>query len=222
MRFVFIPGLGEEVSIFEKLHPLLKGEKIFVENWELLREVPGEGLSAYSYAEFLIERFGINRNDVIIGHSMGGWIALQIKQIIGCLIIQISSMTNLKKVPFYSFPNQGKYKLAKLGWGFNELSLQVLLALYYKGKPSEKVFKSIFERLRVGNKEIVAKQLMVVFNPIPKPTTVSPNLRIHAKQDHIVRPPDELYYQVPGDHFALWTYPKHVANPINLILHLDN
>ena len=55
---------------------------------------------------------------------------------------------------------------------------------------------------------------MVIFNPLKEPITVMPDLRIHAKGDHIIKPPDEPYVLVPGDHFSLYTYPETVYRPI--------
>lgn len=40
MRIFFIPGFGEEVSIFDKIQPFIPGEKVFIDNWTLLAYVP--------------------------------------------------------------------------------------------------------------------------------------------------------------------------------------
>ncbi len=214
MRFIYIPGLGEEISIFDKIHPHIPGEKVFIENWTLLANVPEKDLTVTVYAEYLIQQFQISNEDVIIGHSMGGWVALAIKQIAGCRVIQISSWTNGKKVTTVPLNRDVMYTVAKQGWAFNDLSRDVLVWLYYRNKPSRDIFILIFERLRTGNKQIVTRQLMLIFNPLKQPITVSPDLRIHAKADHIVKYPDEPFIEVPGDHFALYTYPSTVYNPI--------
>jgi hypothetical protein len=213
-RIIFIPGFGEEASIFDKIQPAIAGEKLFIDNWVLLEELPEKGLTVITYAKFLIDRFDIKKDDVIVGHSMGGWVAYFIKQLVGSATIQISSCTDLRKVIKPVPSNQLTYWLAKRGFGFNNVVLHILVWLYYKNKPSKEMFITIFNRLKTGDKTTVAKQLMVIFNEVKQDKSVSPDLRIHAKKDHIIRPPDQPYHVVPGDHFALYTYPAAVAKPI--------
>lgn len=214
MRVIYIPGLGEEVSIFNKIHPHIPGEKVFIDNWALLNNVPEKGLWVTPYAEYLVTQFQVTGQDVIIGHSMGGWIALAIKQLTGCRVIQVSSWTNGKKVLTVPLRRDVMYMIAKQGWAFNDLSRDAIVFLNYRNKPSKDVFISVFERIRTGDKQIVAKQLMIVFNPLQQPITVYPELRIHAKTDHIIKYPDEPFVEVPGDHFSLYTYPETVYKPI--------
>ena len=214
MKLFFIPGLGEEASIFDKILPHIPGGKILIENWLLLYELPEQGLTVLDYAIFLINKYNIQRQDVVTGHSMGGWIALQIKQLTGCRVIQVSSWTNGKKVTTIPLNRNIMLWMAKKGIGFNPVARKFLVWLYYRDKPSRPVFTAIFERMRFGDKLIIAKQLMIVFNPLKEPITVMPDLRIHAKGDHIIKPPDEPYVLVPGDHFSLYTYPETVYEPI--------
>ncbi len=84
MRIFFIPGLGEEILIFDKIKPFIEGEKIFIDNWTLLGEVPEKEITVLIYAEYLIKQFQITGNDVVVGHSLGGWVAMHIKHLI-CL-----------------------------------------------------------------------------------------------------------------------------------------
>ncbi len=145
---------------------------------------------------------------------MGGWIAWHIKHLGGCRIIQIASWTDSSKIMKVPIERHLMYWLAKRGFGFNSFVLHILVWLNYKNKPSRKIFIAIFERLRRGNKEIVAKQLMVIFSPIKEPITVTPDFRIHSKGVPIVKFPDQTFYEVPGDHFTLYTYPETVYKPI--------
>jgi hypothetical protein len=213
MRIFFIPGLGEEISIFDKIKPFIPGEKVFIENWTLLAYVPEKDITVLTYAKYLTERFQIKKEDILIGHSMGGWIVLGIKQIVGCRIIQIASWTDPRKIIKVPIERHLMYWLAKRGIGFNHLFLHIIVWLRFKNNPSREIFTKVFERMRTGNKEIVAKQLMVIFNPV-KAFTVTPDLRIHAMGDFIVKYPDEDFHPVPGDHFTLYTYPETVYKPI--------
>lgn len=218
MRFIFIPGLGEEPSIFDRIESFFPGEKVFVDNWTLLEKIPEKGLNVLSYAGFLIDRYKITKEDVIIGHSMGGWVALHIKHIVGCKILQISSWTNMAKLIKVPLPRTMIYWFAKRGVGFNRIVLNTLVCLHYRNKPSRETFISIFERMRKGNKEVVAKQLMIIFNPVKERVKATPELRIHAKPDHIVEYPDEYFYEVPGDHFSLATYPQEIYTAVKEFL----
>ncbi|HKG67596.1 MAG TPA: alpha/beta hydrolase [Segetibacter sp.] len=214
MRIFFIPGFGEEGFIFDKIQSNIPGEKVFIDNWTILKEIPEKGLTVLVYAKYLIDYFEIKKEDVVIGHSMGGWIAWNIKHKTGCCIIQIASWTDSSKLVKVPIERHLMYWLAKRGFGFNSLVLNLFVLLYYKNKPSRQIFITIFERLRTGNKEIVAKQLQIIFNPVKELITTSPDFRIHSKSDHIVKFPDQAFYKVPGDHFTLYIYPETVYKPI--------
>jgi pimeloyl-ACP methyl ester carboxylesterase len=222
MRLFFIPGFGEETSIFNKIKPYIQGEKIFIENWTELYNVAEQGLTVAEYAVFLIEKYKITEEDVVVGHSMGGWVALQIKQLTDCRVVQLSSWTDGRKVVTIPINRRFMFWLAKRGIGFYPFIRDVLIWLFYKNRPSRKIFKAIFNRIRLGDKRIVVKQLMVIFNPLKSPITVMPDLRIHAKGDHIINPPDERYVLVPGDHFSLYTYPETVYSAIHVFLNTTN
>jgi hypothetical protein len=216
-RIIFIPGLGEETTIFSNLAAYIKGEKVFIDNWSLLSEVQAKGLNTSTYAQYLINKFSITNRDIIIGHSMGGWVALHIKQIVGGPIIQVSSFTDKRKIRIPPFPKLIMYWMAERGLIFTNLFLHLLILLHYRNKPSRKIFTEIFRNLQLSDKQIVSKQLRVVFNH-DQPVTVTPDVRIHALADRIVRYPDERFVKVPGDHFALYTYAEEVYKPIEKFL----
>jgi len=218
MRIFFIPGLGEEISIFDKIQLFIPGEKVFIDNWTLLEQVYEKKLTALVYAQYLVQHFKIQKGDVIIGHSMGGWIALYIKQLVDCRIVQIASWTDSRKIRRAFLDRHIIYFLAKKGIGLNALVLRILVWLHYKNKSSREIFISVFKRLMRGNKEIVAKKLMIIFNPVKAPLTATADLRIHAKGDKIVKFPDEPFIVVAGDHFTLYTHPETVYEPIVKIL----
>jgi hypothetical protein len=57
----------------------------------------------------------------------------------------------------------------------------------------------------------MVNQFKLALLHVPTKVNVSPDLRIHAKRDNIVRIPDEEFYEVPGDHFSLLTHSEEVA-----------
>lgn len=214
MRLIFIPGFGEEPSIFDRIHPHIQGEKVFLNNWVLLGDNPRPGLNALQYASELVERFDIKRDDLIIGHSMGGWIAFHIKHLVQCPVIQIGSWTDGRKVVRPVKSRRLVYWLVKRGLYFNSFVKRYMVKKYYQGKPSAGIFSSVFENLIQGNKENVVNQLRIIFNPVSEAVKVNPDLRIHARRDNIVRYPNDPTHEVHGDHFTLYTQPEEVYQPI--------
>ena len=222
MRLIFIPGLGEDEFIFDHLHPFLPGEKLFLSFWKHLPDVPRPELNAARFARALIQQYRITGNDAIIGHSTGGWVALFIKQEVHCPIIHIASWTTTRKVVNPIRNRNLLFFLVRSGLYFSPLALRWALKTSYAGTPSAGVFEKVFIRLMKGNKSNVVNQLRLIFNPVKEPLTVVPDLRIHAKADPIVRFPDDPTYEVPGDHFSLYTYPSTVAVPLVQFLKTKN
>lgn len=213
-RLIFIPGFGEDETIFEKIHPHLPGEKIFLNIWELLPNHPRPGLTALQFAEELVRQYGITKADVVIGHSTGGWVAYHLKQLVPCPIILVASWTNPSKVVRPISNRQLIYLFVRKGLYFNPLVKYPLIWLKYRGKPSRSIFSKVFDNLIVGNKINVVNQLRLIFNPVKEPITVEPDLRIHARDDSIIRIPDQPFHEIPGDHFSLYTHPEETVRPI--------
>lgn len=215
MRIIFIPGLGEDELIFSKLIPLIDGEKVVLNTWQLLGDQPRGKTNALEFAKEVMKRYHITKEDVIIGHSMGGLIAYCLKMLTGCRIVQIASYTNHDRliVPISS------HTLIKMGVKsrifFNPLVKWLIVKMQYNKKPSKGVLSYVFDLLKEGNKHNVINQLKVALTPLKINTSIQPDLRIHSRGDKIVRPPKESYYEVPGDHFSLFTHPEQVAAAIN-------
>jgi pimeloyl-ACP methyl ester carboxylesterase len=216
MRLFFIPGFGETPSIFDQIAPHLPGKKIFVNNWQLqlIGDRPRPDLTALSYARELTERFSITAGDVVIGHSMGGWIGLHLKHLTGCAVVQIGSWSAPAKVVRPVSNLNLVYWAVRRGLYFNRLVRRLLLRYNYRGKPSAGVFSEVLGNLIRGDKHNVINQLRIIYSPVPEGFTAQPDLRIHARADTIIRYPDEPALEVPGDHFSLHTHPREVYEPI--------
>ena len=217
MRLIFIAGFGEDKTIFDHLHPLLTGEKLFLDLFQLLPNKARPELNAALLAQEVTDHYRITKRDVVIGHSTGGWVALFIKQLTGCPIVQLSSWTDVRKVPKPVPSRRLLFYIAKTGVMFHPAILRWSMKVY-KNKPSAPVYADAFMRLKNGNKDNVVNQLRVIFNPVRQPVTVQPDLRVHAKPDVIVHSPDEPFYEVPGDHFSLYTHTDLVAAPIRQLI----
>ena len=214
MRIILIPGFGEDESIFEKIQDKLPDEKLSLSLWNLLANKSVKTLNAGIFARDLTERFQISKTDLVIGHSTGGWVALHIKNIVGCPIVQIASWTDERKV-ITPFTNRHIiYFTAQTGLFLNDFMLRRTVKKYYQDKPSKDIFEAIFTKLKNGNRANVINQLRLIFNPYSGKVSVQPDLRIHARKDRVIRFPDGPVYEVDGDHFSLYTYPEQVYPPI--------
>lgn len=214
MRIIFIHGFGESEAIFDKIAPLIAGEHLFVNVWELVGDNPRKNLNVLNFARGLVEKYTITQEDVIVGHSMGGWIAYHIKHFTASPIVQIGSWTDADR-PILPFKNvKIIYWLVRNGFFFNGFIKRYTIKKAYEGKPSRPIFEEIFDRMAIANKENIINQLRLILTPVPERLTVKPDLRIHAKADLVVRVPREPFHQVPGDHFTLQTNPETVYEPI--------
>ncbi len=214
MRIFFIHGFGEDEAIFDKITPKIGGEHIFLNAWTLLGDEPRPDMNVLDFAKEIIEKYEISEKDVIIGHSMGGWIAYHIKHIIGSPIVQIASWTHPDRVILPISNKRFIYWAVRKGLFFNGFQKWVYTTLGYNNKPSKAVFSGIFDKLIEGNRDNVINQLRLILTPVPEAVTVTPDLRIHARKDIVIRPPREPFHEVSGDHFTLHTSPEEVYEPI--------
>ncbi len=216
MRLIFIHGFLERENIFDKVAPALEGEKIFVNFWSLLDEKPRHDLNINDFAKEVIEKFGIIESDVLIGHSLGGWMAYHIKSYVHCRIVLISSFTDVNKIG-------APIRNTRIIYGFVALGLKVLypfrslkkmfLLLNYKNTPKELFSQAFDDITKKENHENVINQLKLIFEPVKK-IFETPDLRIHAKLDPVVHAPKEKYYEIPGNHLTIYTQPETVIIPI--------
>lgn len=215
MRLIFIPGFAEDESIFSKITPLITGDKLVLNSWKLLGNERRDDFNVLKFAQEFIATYNITGQDVLIGHSMGGWIAYHVKHLIGCRIIHIASLTNTDRIKPPVFNNGFAYWLIRKRVAFNSFTIRIasLFNLYHHSY-SKEIFMYLANGLIKGNAENIVNQLKVILNPVDAVITVQPDLRIHAKEDTILKPPVEPYYRVNGDHFMLYTHPEEVAKPI--------
>ena len=218
MRLIFIPGLGEDEKVFDPILPLIEGEKLILNTWLLHGDTPRGKINAIDIAKELIGRFNITAYDLVIGHSMGGLIALYIKHLTGCKIIQVASFTSHDRV-IVPVSNHNLIRWAvKYQLFFNPFIRWLVLKLQYNRKPSGPWLIYIFNLLKNGNKNNVINQLTVALTPVKTKLNVEPDLRIHSKDDLIIRPQKEPYVQIPGDHFSILTHPVEAARAINTFI----
>jgi pimeloyl-ACP methyl ester carboxylesterase len=99
-RLLLLPGYLEDGTIFDTLRPLLPPTAVEIIELEpaLAQWRPRGPVSAVTLAQYLGERYGIGPADVVVGHSMGGWIAAHLKAETGAAAVLLSSFTDQRKI----------------------------------------------------------------------------------------------------------------------------
>jgi Alpha/beta hydrolase family len=217
MRLVFIHGFGETQGIFDNIAPALPGEQVFVSLWDTLGNEKRPKLNIVDFAKELVHQYKIDRKDIIIGHSLGGWLAYHIKHVNGNRIVQIASWTSPRKIVTPLKNKKLLIWMVKNGLVFNRFTKD-FLTKRYKALPSEALYNDIIDQMINANRTCLTNQLKLVLDTAKEPMDITPDLRIHAKKDIVIRYPDEAFCEVPGDHFTLHTHPGEVITPIQLFL----
>jgi pimeloyl-ACP methyl ester carboxylesterase len=175
---------------------------------------PRGPVSAVTLARYLTERYVIGPADVVIGHSMGGWIAAHIKAESGATAVLLSSFTDQHKVVAASRNPVLLRLYAYLGLGRSRW-LRERAKREYQFDESRALYGQLADGLVRIPRRYVHRQ--VLFAPVP-PLAIRPELRVHALADNVVRPPDEPFLEILGDHFAHYYYPQLVVEAIRPLL----
>ena len=217
-RIFCIHGYVEDPTIFDQLVPLLPPADFVRINLadEFSRWQPTGPINVRLTAQYLTDQYKISADDVVIGHSMGGWVAITIKQVSGAAAVQVASWTDQKKI---LFPTDN---LTVLKFLLNSgVTQSQRLNNYFIRQYPFAESRELYTRLVSGSMQMprpyLWQQLQTLFATVP-PLTVQPDLRIHARRDSIVGTPDETFIDVPGDHFSLVFHPESVAAPIRALL----
>ncbi|MBC3784768.1 alpha/beta fold hydrolase [Spirosoma utsteinense] len=217
-RIFLIHGYVEDPTIFDKLVPLLPPANYVRINLadEFGRWQPTGSVNVQRLAQYLTSHYTITKDDVVIGHSMGGWTAIHIKQLSGARAIQLASWTDQKKIRFPT-DNLTILKLL-LNTGITQSrTLTNFFKRQYPFDESRDLYIQLLEGTLHMTRLYLWQQLQTLFAKVPT-LTVQPDLRIHSRADSIVAAPDEAFRDVPGDHFSLVFYPELVAEPIRSLL----
>ncbi|GAB3899662.1 alpha/beta hydrolase [Spirosoma agri] len=213
-RTFLIHGYVEDPTIFDKLVPYLPAAEFVRINLadEFERWQPVGLVNVQRVANYIADCYEIEATDVIIGHSMGGWIAIHIKQLTNAIVIQVASWTDQRKI---RLPTHN-LRLLKMLLYSGITQSRPLLNYFQKQYPfqeSADLYCRLMNGMRTMSRRYLYQQLQTLFAPV-SPLTVSPELRIHARRDSIVARPSEPFVEVPGDHFGLVFYPEQVAEAI--------
>lgn len=217
-RIFLIHGYVENPTIFDTLVPLLPPAdyvRIDLAD-EFGRWQPTGPVNVRRLAQYLTDQYKITADDVLIGHSMGGWTAVNIKQVSGAAAVQLASWTNQRKILFPT-DNLTILRLLLNAGLTQSRTLNNYFKKQYPFAESRELYNRLIDESMQMTRRYIWQQLQTLFAKVP-PLTVQPDLRIHARPDNIVRPPNETFVEVPGDHFSLVFHPELVAAPIRTLL----
>ncbi len=217
-RVFLIHGYVEDPTIFDTLVPLLPSATYVYINLadEFSRWLPARSISARTLAQYLTEYYKITPKDLVIGHSMGGWVAINLKEVSGAKAIQIASYTDKGRIKFPSTNLTVLRFLLDTGVTQSKL-LTGFFKKQYPFNESRDLYNQLVDRMLTMPRKYIWQQFQTLFADVP-PLTVQPDLRIHARADNIVAPPAESYTEVPGDHFSLVFHAELVAKSIGVFI----
>lgn len=219
MKLLFVHGFVEDHTIFNEVRKIItQGEQIAIDLEKVLADWQNapEDLDVQKMASYLIKKYEITSQDCVIGHSMGGWIASYMKEESGCKAILLASLTDQKKlITPLTNPTLIKY-LIKYGV-FQSSLMESFLKKSYNFNESKQLYYGLIEGLIKLDKKILYQQFQILFAEV-KPLTITPDLRVHAKKDNIVKYPDEQFVEVAGDHFSLIYHTNQVVDAIKKVI----
>lgn len=215
-RLVFIHGYIESPTIFDQLAPMIAvSEQLRLSlQDEFARWNPDDSVvNAGSLAVYLRDTYQISASDTVIGHSMGGWVAIHLKQLTGCTAILVSSFTDPEKV-LTPIKNLTLLKWMAQSGLMQRKALNNYFVKQYHREESRNLYATLLDNISALPRRYLWQQFRILFAPTLN-VTVQPDLRIHARRDNIVKYPDEPFIEVPGDHFSLVYHTQAVARPIS-------
>lgn len=203
-RIFLLPGFGENNTVYDPLLPYLTDYEVRkVDYPEILSQVSLFNYSGMEIVKIMIRHYRIQPEDKLIGHSTGGYFAFLIREIQGNEICMISGFSDCKKV-IPPLPHQWITTplLSITGFIKSPISRKYMLNKV-KGKPIVRPLMEVMGHFKdFTNEELFKLSMVLTYDE--KPISILPNpLRIHAKDDKVVRIPDQEFAEVKGGHFPL-------------------
>lgn len=221
-RIILLPGFGEDKRIFRKLKPYLKGYDLLHADYRsVLHLFSPEDIVVEDFVTALSEHYSIDKEDILIGHSLGGYISHVLRQQLGCDNCLLASFTETKKIKLpFNYKKLVKWFSDK--GLFTSSALQQLVWLKYYNKPFILEIENSLEVIQEYGKEDIYKLIRMI-QPRSrsilewlrsKPAPLLPSLILHPVKDSIIARPSEPHILIPGDHFSHTTHPEIVGGYI--------
>lgn len=216
-RILLLPGFIEDAFIFDEIKSSFSEyELVFVDYRKTLDDCNLSEIDVWSFTKKLIQNYAIQKTDIVIGHSMGGYFSLVIREQIDTEICMIASFSDPKKVRRVSQNRFLTVLVAQTGFIKSQFIERMMIKPCI-GKYFEDINTRVVSNMHTFSNSQLAKMVKLSFGEKIKSTKKNP-LRIHATNDTIVRPPDEAFYEVKLGHFCLFLEPKEVLKPIDIWL----
>ena len=211
-RILFFPGFLEDGRTFEPLLPFFQGKYLIemVHYRPLLDEIEANKPHIADFAQAIVAEHRITKEDILIGHSFGGWVIAHIQSKMAIKGVLLSSLTQNDRVI------GGKLGFTKLGYWiirkgiFKSWLFHFLGNLRYRNSAAKPAVEQCFEIASRWADKYHLKVIQLMGNqPDAKP--ILPPLHIHSPSDEVIRPPKETYVSLGGHHFVHYVYAAEVA-----------
>lgn len=207
-RLLLLPGFGEDTYCFNEIVPHIKGYQfVHVDYRNALDKFTFPFITVNQFSRELIHQYKITPQDKLVGHSMGGYFAFQIREIVGCQICMIAAFNDTKKV-LHLFPKFPRITQISTLFGISKSELvRNFLLNKIKNEDYKKIQAYTMRNFKTfSNIQLALMTQMLYEKGIPSKL---PNpLRIHDKADKVIAAPNEAYHSVKGGHFCLSLYPE--------------
>ncbi len=215
-RILFFPGFLEDGRTFEPLMPFFQGKYLIemVHYRSLLDDIETNKPHITDFAQDIVVEHRITTEDILIGHSFGGWVIAHIQSKMAIKGILLSSFTQNDKVI------GGKLGFTKLGhWIirkgiFKSWLFHFLGNLRYRNSKAKPAVEHCFE-IATKWADIYHLKVIQLIGNQPDAKPILPPLRIHNNTDEVIRPPKENYISLGGHHFVHYI---HAAETVAYIL----
>lgn len=216
-RLLLLPGFGEDERIFRNVINYFGAYDVEVLDYsDVLPFFSYKSIQLQSFIEAIIKSYDISAKDILIGHSLGGFIAHHIRQRVGCPICMHSSFTDPAKIKVL-IGNKFLIKKTIRNGLFRSSMFKKGARLLHSADASKEDMEHVLEKLGNYGSANILKLVYLFFNRKKRflnwlrsnpDYDFLPNLIIHPKSDNIVNPPDEDYFEVNGNHFSISTHPQ--------------
>lgn len=222
-RIILLPGFGEDGRIFRNIIPHLSAYHIEIIDYnDFLPRFSFSKLNIKDFSQAIVNQYNITHRDLLIGHSMGGYISNHIKEITGSPNCIHGSFLDNRKIK-YAIHNKLFMKHSTLRGFFTSKVFKEFLRLRYHNHPSHRDIEIVFEVLENYGAKNIYKQIKLIFEKDKKTlrkllkdkNTVLPSLWLHPQSDKIIGSPDHPHIVVPGDHFSIAARPEPVIHHIS-------
>lgn len=179
-RLIFIHGNLDVPASFTPLLPLLPPvPTLCIDMIDTFQGWPaGLPVDVVEVAKRVARQYSVGPDDVVLGHSMGGWIAAHLKAQTGADTILLNSWTDPRKV---NAPIQNLTWLKRLVYSrFYQRRWLIRLAKTFYPIPSSRPrIRAALDRLATIDPDYMFWQYQLIFTPVATPAP-QPNLRIHT------------------------------------------